>query len=82
MIEVVRFRLLVDGHKGEARWEVPADAHPLGVTPAHGSRHWRMGDDLGTPDGALKCALYSRAALDAALEELDGAWSTPALPGL
>lgn len=75
-MELLRVTVTVEGDMARARWTIPAEAHSLGVTCATGSRCWRLGDELGTPQGALSASIYAREALNIAAGEVARAWST------
>lgn len=58
-IRVAQIEAQIDGNKIIMRWEIPAEAHAVGLRAARGAGDLWLGDDLGTPEGV--------GALDAAL---------------
>ena len=79
MFELVRLTAKVDGGVLLVRWDVPAEAHPLGLSPAHDTRSVRLVDDLGTPDGVVLVRDYMVEAVHRAMDELYGAWDAEPL---
>lgn len=66
-IRIATIEVLLDGDAVRWRWTVQPEAHAVGLSYAAGSNWCRMGDDLGTPEGAgaISTALaHASSAID------------------
>ena len=51
-ISIASIEVTADGDKIIYRWRISAEAHAVGLHPAHDGNALWLGDDLGSPEGA------------------------------
>lgn len=79
MIPLCVITAAFDGRRAVYQWQIPADAHPLGVAPAVGKHSRIFVGAYHDLEGAEKIYADLRICADGVFRELRGAWDTQPL---
>lgn len=74
-IRIATIEVHLDGDAVRWKWTVEPEAHTVGLSAATGSNWCRMGDDLGTPEGAGAISAALAHASSAVDHRVRAAWN-------
>lgn len=74
-VPIASISLELDGNALRWKWTIDPAAHAIGLTGSSGSNWCRMGDDLGTPEGAGAISAGLAHASSAIDHRVRAAWN-------